>query len=69
MVSIRTHKTSPFSAPSMAIGPFWGLTKGNLSFCDGLSSMDCIAPPKASSVSATTTSPGLMVSTGEAYGP
>ena len=66
MVSMRTHRTSPFSAPSTAIGPFCGLTNGKFSFSDGLSSTDLIAPPKASSVSATTTSPGAIVSTGAA---
>ena len=61
---MRTQSTSPFSAPSTAIGPFCGLTNGMLSFCDGRSSTDLIAPPNASSVSATTTSPGAIVSTG-----
>ena len=61
-----TQSTSPFSAPSTAIGPHCGLRKGTLSSSLGLSLSLLILPSKASCVSATTTSPGLMRSTGSA---
>ena len=61
-----TASTSPFSAPSTAIGPHCGLRKGTFSSAAGLSLSFLILPSKASCVSATTMSPGLILRTGSA---
>ena len=67
--SMYTAITSPFSAPSIMIGPFCGFRNGTVSFSLMLSCSVLIAPSKASRVSTTTRSPGLMCSTGSEYGP
>ncbi len=59
--SMYTATTSPFSAPSIMIGPFCGFRNGTCSTCDGLSVSSLILPSNASRVSTTTRSPGFDV--------
>ena len=64
ILSMYTAIASPFSAPSIMIGPFCGFKNGISNFSDGLSVSFWILPSNASLVSTTTVSPGFICITG-----